>query len=489
MLRLALIFLVTVIPFSLAAQGGFNKEDSTYVSGRVKGYSTNRSEKQVSYLLHDISGKKQRFSAPINAQGEFHFAMLQDFEGDFEFQYGASLVHLYAVPGETLEVIIDNDVADKLFYFSGAYEVKGQSSAISLHMLNFFQHYLPRANEVSSSRDWKKGPSQLIEETQRHLAEDLKFLESYCAKEKAPEEFRAWARHWLQYDAASLISFIPFRIANRPAITDEQVLANLGQISIQNEEALNCSAYYEFLSRLVFSFHSNQQNQLIKDPGKRYDSALMGFDVIGRVLSGVPEQLAYLNAYLLSSLTETAAIATEPMWASFDGSINEPLVQDRLERRREEALASFTPYNVFEKLNDPQLDKRVAEDLSEIFKKEKGRYVYIDFWGIWCKPCMVEMPHYKKLIEEANGKPVSFLFLAVETSEKDVESVKEKYKIPGKFISLSREETALANRLMGFTSYPSRFLLDPEGNIISRSLTPVTNSEGLLAQLNFLMKN
>ena len=141
MLRLVLIFLVALIPFSLLAQGRFNREDSSFVSGRIKGYSTNRSEKQVSFLLYDISGKKQRFSAPINAQGEFHFSMLQDFEGDFGLQYGASIVHLYAVPGETVEVVIDNDVADKLFYFSGAYEVKSRSSAISQHMLNFFQQY------------------------------------------------------------------------------------------------------------------------------------------------------------------------------------------------------------------------------------------------------------------------------------------------------------------------------------------------------------
>ena len=129
-------------------------------------------------------------------------------------------------------------------------------------------------------------------------------------------------------------------------------------------------------------------------------------------------------------------------------------------------MAGFKPYNIFEKLNDSQLNSRAAKDLAAMLKKEKGRYVYIDFWGTWCKPCMVEMPHYKKLIEEANGKPISFLFLAVETNEKDAESVKEKYKIPGKFISLNKEETAIANKLMEFTTYPSRFLLDPEGNII-----------------------
>ncbi len=265
-------------------------------------------------------------------------------------------------------------------------------------------------------------------------------------------------------------------------------MANLGQIPVQNEEALNCSAYYEFLQRLVFAFHSHRQNMLKKDPGLRYDTSLMGFEVIGRSLSGIPEQLAYLNAYLLSSTTEAAAIATEPLWAGFDAVISDPMVQERLEIKRNVALASLKPYNVFEKLKDPELDSRAAENFLEILKKEKGHYVYIDFWGIWCRPCMEEMPHYKKFIEEANGKPISFLFLAVETSEKDIESVKEKYKIPGKFISLKKAETSLANQLMDFTSYPSRFFLDPEGNIISRSLAPVSNPAGLLAQLNFLMK-
>ena len=41
----------------------------------------------------------------------------------------------------------------------------------------------------------------------------------------------------------------------------------------------------------------------------------------------------------------------------------------------------------------------------------KGKIVYIDFWGSWCKACLLEMPSAKKLREKFKDDQIVFLYL------------------------------------------------------------------------------
>jgi thiol-disulfide isomerase/thioredoxin len=38
----------------------------------------------------------------------------------------------------------------------------------------------------------------------------------------------------------------------------------------------------------------------------------------------------------------------------------------------------------------------------------KGKYVLIDVWATWCKPCRSEISFLQKLEEDYSGKPIVF---------------------------------------------------------------------------------
>lgn len=54
----------------------------------------------------------------------------------------------------------------------------------------------------------------------------------------------------------------------------------------------------------------------------------------------------------------------------------------------------------------------------------KGKYVFLDFWATWCKPCVAEIPSLKTVEEKFKDRNIVFLSVSVDTP-KDVEKWKK----------------------------------------------------------------
>ena len=487
--------LILFCPSILVAQGSlpqiFNLKDSTTVSGKIDGYSTKQEEQLINYYTHDLSGRQIKFSAPIEKDGKFHFKFLQQYEGNFGLQYGANFILAYAVPGERIEIDIDHDVADKVYHFPGAFKIKGKSAEISRHMLQFFAIYLPVLHQRPP--DMKLPTEEFVEEIKRNLQTDLSILNSYIQKNKPPQIFSEWAKNWLTYEAAGFMIIKPFLGRSSTTVTDTQLIRYLGTIEINNDKALNNSSYYDFISRFTGNIQMMINNSSVNySKLELRESPLaitVALDKIDRYFTGLIREIAYLNLYAYNAYSEASAYKLDQVWDRFDREIKDQSIQHALETKRNNNLKSFTSYNVIEKLNKINVDASLKQNLLSILQKEKGKFVYIDFWGAWCKPCMAEMPYYKAFIDELKNEPVSFLFLAVGTSSKDVKTTQDKFGIPGQFISLNKNEEDLVNEAFGFTGYPSHFLLDPEGNLVTKKLViSINNKESAVTQLKWLMK-
>jgi len=51
--------------------------------------------------------------------------------------------------------------------------------------------------------------------------------------------------------------------------------------------------------------------------------------------------------------------------------------------------------------------------LTEILSKNNDTLYVTNFFATWCGPCMMEMPHFKKKVEELKGQPVKFTFINI----------------------------------------------------------------------------
>ncbi len=128
------------------------------------------------------------------------------------------------------------------------------------------------------------------------------------------------------------------------------------------------------------------------------------------------------------------------------------------------------------------------------FAALKGKYVLIDFWGSWCGPCRASHPHLKELYAKYKEKG----FEIVGVSQEHAETAEERRKLWTDAIAkdginwlqvMNNEnlEKFDAVKEFGVLAFPTKILLDREGNIIGRYTGNGAGGEAFTIKLEELL--
>ena len=92
----------------------------------------------------------------------------------------------------------------------------------------------------------------------------------------------------------------------------------------------------------------------------------------------------------------------------------------------------------------------------------KGRTVLLDFWAVWCAPCIAVFPKLNRLEHDFSGQRFSVLGIAVYSgTHDDVSSFLEDYDVDYQVV-VAEEDVARRFEVIG---YPTYFLISPDGGI------------------------
>lgn len=121
--------------------------------------------------------------------------------------------------------------------------------------------------------------------------------------------------------------------------------------------------------------------------------------------------------------------------------------------------------------NIMQADFEAVEGENFTLADKKGKIVLVNLWGIWCQPCIKEMPHLIELQEKYRDQGFEIIGLNVgdENAEKEsVENIKkfaEKMKLNYQLARAEDQVYADFLDLSKFGGVPQSFLIDRDGRL------------------------
>ncbi|MGQ1785426.1 TlpA family protein disulfide reductase [Saccharicrinis sp. GN24d3] len=390
----------------------------------------------------------------VNEQGAFVDTIKA---GEFSFIYERNYAGLYALAGSVIEISVDAKDFDNTLTLGGD--------------LVSFNQYLITKTKLSNDERAKMQETFTLEETafmkvaKENTAALIKEFEKVTGIPDSLKELEKKSVEMKYYsDLAMYVSYYPYMSKDNSYKPSETLLAELDKVNLDDEKLYRYSSDYYMFTR---NYLSIKGNQLYKEEG--LSSEVLGFFKVLNTLNSqyVKNKLGHIT--MLQRLAD--AEDKDALYEEFKKCCND-----------EKSITEVTElYNKVGKLDKGKpspkfVDYENCAGGTSSLDDFKGKYVYIDVWATWCGPCRAEIPHLKKVEHKYHGKKIEFVSISV-----DVEKDKEKWKkmvadkeLGGVQLIANNKEFTDAYAVSGI---PRFILIDPEGNIVSKSAPRPSNPE------------
>jgi thiol-disulfide isomerase/thioredoxin len=144
----------------------------------------------------------------------------------------------------------------------------------------------------------------------------------------------------------------------------------------------------------------------------------------------------------------------------------------------------------------PVLKQRVASidfSLPLVNKKNlalkdlRGKVVFLNFWATWCGPCRAEMPSMEALYQRFRDEGLEILAVNSGENEKKVAAFVEELNLS---FPSALDTRGQVSGLYGIAALPTTYIIDREGNILSRVIGSINwNTPELFAAFEALLKS
>lgn len=113
-----------------------------------------------------------------------------------------------------------------------------------------------------------------------------------------------------------------------------------------------------------------------------------------------------------------------------------------------------------------------------------GRWVLLDFWATWCKPCMLEVPHLKAAYDAFKEKGFEIYGVSLDSDPVKWKKVIAEEGMEWINTVIRNDDGIDATAIYDICSIPTNFLIAPDGTIAAKNL----RGEQLQMRLEELLK-
>ena len=151
---------------------------------------------------------------------------------------------------------------------------------------------------------------------------------------------------------------------------------------------------------------------------------------------------------------------------SFFNIFNKNLKNNRYYKATEKYAIANKNTSIGVVLNNFSLKNRNNKDVS--LSSLKGKYVLIDFWAYWCKPCIASFPHLEKLLKKY--KKENFEILGISSDPNNEKWIKALNQHKPSWIQVIDSKDKEVSKQFNVAKLPTTFLIDKENKVIAIDL-------------------
>jgi peroxiredoxin len=96
----------------------------------------------------------------------------------------------------------------------------------------------------------------------------------------------------------------------------------------------------------------------------------------------------------------------------------------------------------------------------------RGKGVFLNFWGTWCKPCEREMPYMQRQYETYKEQGVEILAVNVSETNVSVKNFADRYRLT---FPIPMDKQREVTKAYGIGPIPTTILIDKNGKVVGRT--------------------
>jgi len=471
----------------------FFTHDSAKVVGYIKGYRPNLGFKTVNVDATNVLTREGRpIISEIDSMGRFICTIPMNYPKKLTISFDKKIMSLYLEPGQVLAFSFDWDDCVKT---DGFRAVKHPASLL------LFRGPLAKLNYDLLSFELK----------------DIGFTHYWIEKTPKPEQYLAVMDSILTLNDAHVKQALKEGKISKKVIEiqkNESLIRNgfylIDYAIAKNGEGVQVPAnYYNMLQRLplndpssaISGWYSGFINRLEENPvmqkGYRNIGSFKSISELYMIFLNkkdsllksdfkLPSNFAYEVTKIrrlsidIKSLGKNEAYA---YYAKLSEGIKNPFLQQEGLRILKSNFGKAEIHNTDQGISTPHLlgkplpkwiplslpKGKDADIFSKLIAPYKGKYLFVDFWGMLCAPCRWGIEEKKSTREKYKNNGVfEFVFITCPQWTPDKNAYEKYAKEQGleHFIIVSNDDFNYMQQLFRFTGVPHYLFIDPEGKIL-----------------------